>query len=70
MKKEGGLKMKEDILMLLNLKEISDIIKGLKIAESYISSSSIKVDEDLQKNIIDMLKKLEYVEHEYSNKSD
>ncbi|AKA72257.1 MULTISPECIES: hypothetical protein [Clostridium] len=62
--------MKEDILMLLNLKEISDIIKGLKIAESYISSSSIKVDEDLQKNIIDMLKKLEYVEHEYSNKSD
>lgn len=70
MKKEGGLKMKEDILMLLNLKEISDIIKGLKIAESYISSDSIKVDEDLQKSIIDMLKKLEYVEHEYSNKSD
>ncbi|AKN32124.1 hypothetical protein Ccar_15130 [Clostridium carboxidivorans P7] len=62
--------MKEDILMLLNLKEISDIIKGLKIAESYISSDSIKVDEDLQKSIIDMLKKLEYVEHEYSNKSD
>lgn len=62
--------MKEDILMLLNLKEISDIIKGLKIAEGYISSDSIKVDEDLQKSIIDMLKKLEYVEHEYSNKSD
>ncbi|NMM64710.1 hypothetical protein HBE96_19055 [Clostridium sp. P21] len=62
--------MKEDILMLLNLKEISDIIKGLKIAENYISSSNLKIDEDLQKNIIDMLKKLEYVEHEYSNKSD
>lgn len=62
--------MKEDILMLLNLKEISDIIKGLKIAESYIGSDSIKVDEELQKSIIDMLKKLEYVEHEYSNKSD
>ncbi len=62
--------MKEDILMLLNLKEVSDIIKGLKIAANCINEDNVKVDEGLEKNIIDMLKKLEYVEYEYSNKSD
>lgn len=62
--------MKEDILMLLSLKEIGDITKGLKIAVNYINEDNPNVDEELKKSIINMLKKLQYVEYEYSNKSD
>ncbi len=62
--------MKEDILMLLSLEEVSNITKGLKIAVNYINENNIKIDETLEENIIGMLKKLEYVEHEYSNKAE
>lgn len=62
--------MKENILMLLSLDEISNTVQGLKIALDYINNSEINLDNKLKKNINDMLSKLLYVESEYSGKTD
>lgn len=58
--------MKENILMLLTLEEISNITKGLKIAIDAVNRDDINIDEKLEKNIEDVLKKLLQVEAECS----
>lgn len=58
--------MKENILMLLTLDEISSITKGLKIAVDSVSEGNTKVDDKLENNIEDVLKKLLQVEAECS----
>ncbi|AND84444.1 hypothetical protein GTH52_06640 [Clostridium tyrobutyricum] len=58
--------MKENILMLLTLEEISNITKGLKIAVNSVSEGGTKIDEKLENNIEDVLKKLLQVEAECS----
>ncbi|MBP2033915.1 hypothetical protein J2Z42_002628 [Clostridium algifaecis] len=58
--------MKENILMLLTLEEISNITKGLKIAVDSVSQGNTKIDDELENNIEDVLKKLLQVEAECS----
>lgn len=62
--------MKENILMLLTLEEISNITKGLKIALDSVSQDETKgetkIDDKLENNIEDVLKKLLQVEAECS----
>ncbi|HBC95283.1 MAG TPA: hypothetical protein DC034_00620 [Clostridium sp.] len=58
--------MKENILMLLTLEEISNITKGLKIAIDAVNENNMKIDEKLADNIEDVLRKLLQVEAECS----
>ncbi|MBA5851028.1 hypothetical protein H2684_06875 [Clostridium sp. cel8] len=58
--------MKENILMLLTLEEISSITKGLKIAVDSISEGNTKADDKVKNNIEDVLNKLIQVEAECS----
>ncbi|WP_446898941.1 hypothetical protein ACSVC9_03325 [Clostridium sp. LBM24168] len=58
--------MKENILMLLTLEEISNITKGLKIAVNSVSQGDTEIDDKLESNIEDVLKKLLQVEAECS----
>ncbi|MCI1944844.1 hypothetical protein [Clostridium luticellarii] len=58
--------MKENILMLLTLEEISNITKGLKIAIDAVNEDNVKIDEGLVDNIEDVLRKLLQVEAECS----
>ncbi|MEY8000997.1 hypothetical protein ACYUJ6_11780 [Clostridium sp. JNZ X4-2] len=58
--------MKENILMLLTLEEISNITKGLKIAIDAVNEDNVKIDEKLVDNIEDVLRKLLQVEAECS----
>ncbi|CAB1250514.1 hypothetical protein ACFHWD_02505 [Clostridium sp. MT-14] len=58
--------MKENILMLLTLEEISNITKGLKIAVDAVNEDNIKIDEKLVDDIEDVLRKLLQVEAECS----
>lgn len=58
--------MKENILMLLTLEEISNITKGLKIAVNSVSQGDTEIDDKLESNIEDVLKKLMQVEAESS----
>ncbi|MBV7273561.1 hypothetical protein I6U48_11635 [Clostridium sp. PL3] len=62
--------MKENILMLLSLEEMESTIQGLKIALEHMDKNRTSIDEKLEKNINDMLKKFLYVKTEYSNKAD
>ncbi|WP_411681659.1 hypothetical protein [Clostridium thailandense] len=62
--------MKENILMLLSLEEMESTIQGLKIALEHMDKNRTSIDEKLEKNIDDMLKKFLYVKTEYSNKAD
>jgi hypothetical protein len=61
--------MNENILMLLSLEEISNTVKGLKIALQHINNEE-NVDDKLREDINNMLKKMLYVESEYSKKGD
>lgn len=58
--------MKENILMLLTLEEISNITKGLKLAIEAVNEDNLNIDEELEDNIEDVLKKLLQVEAECS----
>lgn len=58
--------MQENILMLLNLYEIKNITRGLKVALNAIDKSEDRVDENLKENIEDVLIKLLNVEYECS----
>lgn len=58
--------MKENILMLLTLEEISNITKGLKITVDSVSEGGTKIDKKLENDIEDVLKKLLQVEAECS----
>ncbi|MCH3963083.1 MAG: hypothetical protein LKE46_02310 [Clostridium sp.] len=58
--------MKENILILLTLDEISNITKGLKIAVNSVSQGDTEIDDKLESNIEDVLKKLMHVEAECS----
>ncbi|WP_333859417.1 hypothetical protein [Clostridium sp.] len=58
--------MKENILMLLTLEEISNITKGLKLAIEAVNEDGLNIDEELEDNIEDVLKKLLQVEAECS----
>jgi hypothetical protein len=58
--------MKENILMLLTLDEISNITKGLKIALDSISEGNTEIDDKQEDNIEDVLNKLLQVEAECS----
>lgn len=58
--------MKENILILLTLDEISNITKGLKIAVNSVSKGDTEIDDKLESNIEDVLKKLMHVEAECS----
>lgn len=62
--------MKENILMLLSLEEMESTIQGLKMALENMNKNRTSMDENLEKNINDMLKKFLYVKTEYSNKAD
>ncbi|WP_368488602.1 hypothetical protein [Clostridium sp. BJN0013] len=58
--------MKENILMLLTLEEISNITKGLKLAIEAVNEDNLNIDEELEDNIEDVLRKLLQVEAECS----
>lgn len=58
--------MKESILMLLTLEEIGNITKGLKLAIEAVSKEDLNIDEELEDNIEDVLRKLLQVEAECS----
>ncbi|MFL0196684.1 hypothetical protein ACJDU8_14110 [Clostridium sp. WILCCON 0269] len=58
--------MKENILMLLTLEEISNITKGLKLAIEAASKDEADIDEELEYDIEDVLRKLLQVEAECS----
>lgn len=58
--------MKENILMLLTLEEISNITKGLKLAIEAVNEDGLNIDEELEDNIEEVLKKLLQVEAECS----
>lgn len=60
--------MQENILMLLNLDEIKNITKGLKVALDAIDKSEDGDNSNLKENIEDVLVKLLNVEYEcYKN---
>lgn len=60
--------MQEKILMLLNLDEIKNITKGLKVALDAIDKSEDEDNSNLKENIEDVLVKLLNVEYEcYKN---
>ncbi|APM38182.1 hypothetical protein [Clostridium kluyveri] len=58
--------MKENILMLLTLEEISNITKGLKLAIEAVNEDNLNIDEELEDNIEEVLRKLLQVEAECS----
>lgn len=58
--------MKENILMLLTLEEISNITKGLKLAIEAVNEDNLSIDEELEDNIEEVLRKLLQVEAECS----
>lgn len=62
--------MQENILMLLNLDEIKNITKGLKVALNAIDKNEDRVDDNLKENIEDVLIKLLNVEYECSKNVD
>lgn len=62
--------MQENILMLLNLDEIKNITKGLKVALDAINKSEDGVDAKLKENTEDVLIKLLDVEYECSKNID
>ena len=62
--------MQENILMILNLDEIKNITKGLKVALNAIDKSEERADENLKENIEDVLIKLLNVEYECSKHVD
>lgn len=62
--------MQENILMILNLDEIKNITKGLKVALNAIDKSEDRADESLKENIEDVLIKLLNVEYECSKHVD
>lgn len=60
--------MQENILMLLDLEEIKNITKGLKVALDAINKSEIEDDGNLKENIEEVLVKLLNIEYEcYKN---
>ncbi|RMC94717.1 hypothetical protein D9O40_17055 [Clostridium autoethanogenum] len=58
--------MKENILMLLTLEEISNITKGLKLTIEAVKNDNVEIDEKLENDIEEVLKKLLQVEAECS----
>lgn len=62
--------MQENILMLLNLEEIKNITKGLKVALDAINKSEDGADGKLKENTEDILIKLLNVEYECSKNID
>ncbi|ADK15950.1 MULTISPECIES: hypothetical protein [Clostridium] len=58
--------MKENILMLLTLEEISNITKGLKLTIEAVKNDNVEIDEKLEDDIEEVLKKLLQVEAECS----
>ena len=62
--------MKENLLMLFSIEEIRSIIMGLKISLESIYRGDTEISGEEVTNIENMLKKMQYVEHEYSDKTD
>ena len=62
--------MQENILMILNLDEIKNITKGLKVALNAIDKNENRSEENLKENIEDVLIKLLNVEYECSKHID
>lgn len=62
--------MNEDLLMLFSIEEIRSIITGLKISLESIYRGDTEISEEEIIRIEDMLKKMQYVEREYSDKTD
>lgn len=62
--------MKENLLMLFSMEEIRSIIMGLKISLESIYRGDTEISGEEVTNIENMLKKMQYVEHEYSDKTD
>ncbi len=58
--------MKENVLMLLTLEEISNITKGLKLTVDAVNNDNVEIDEKLKNDIEEVLKKLLQVEAECS----
>lgn len=58
--------MKENILMLLTLEEISNITKGLKLTIEAVKNDNVEIDEKLENDIEEVFKKLLQVEAECS----
>jgi hypothetical protein len=63
---KGVINMKENILMLLTLEEISNITKGLKLTIEAVKNDNVEIDEKLEDDIEEVLKKLLQVEAECS----
>ena len=62
--------MQENILMLLNLDEIKNITKGLKVALDAIDKSEDGTEVNLKEDIEDVLVKLLNVQYECSKNID
>lgn len=62
--------MKENLLMLFTIEEIRSIIMGLKISLESIYRGDTEISDEEITKIEDMLKKMQYVEREYSDKTD
>ena len=63
---KGVINMKENVLMLLTLEEISNITKGLKLTVDAVNNDNVEIDEKLKNDIEEVLKKLLQVEAECS----
>ena len=63
---KGVINMKENVLMLLTLEEISNITKGLKLTIEAVKNDNVEIDEKLEDDIEEVLKKLLQVEAECS----